>query len=303
MKYKEMKVFSASQKQALTLFRCVKCHHRMRLRVNELRCVHCDHRYLIRSGGIIDVLPENSGLTPAQRAGQWQVVARFYDRLWRTRALSLLTGRSLPPEEEHGIVLGSLALKKSAIVLDNACANGFSARAIVADMNRRKISGAVIANDISLPMLRTALDLAKEEGVADRILFVRSDSESMPFSSGSFDGAVCGGSLNEFLRPHNVIDELGRVLKPRGRASFMFQIHSDRHGIGRIQRILGRMSGLTFLTLERALSLFEPLFKPTVTLHEGVIAFVRIEPVRSRRSIKNRNSSNKRKSHVKFRRP
>ncbi len=271
-----MTTLSPHQERALSAFRCVRCMHRMNRDRNGLRCYNCAHAYPILADGIVDVTGKPSRrLTLAQWIGQMRVVAKLYDRLWRTRALSVLTGKKVPPREEFHRMLDAIMARRPRLVLDNACANAYYGRALARRMKRLGNEGVVIANDISLPMLRTARSLARQEHVADRILLVRSDSELMPFLSSTFDGAVCGGTLNEFRDPERVLAELHRVLEPEAPASMMMQVAApDR--IGHIQKMLGRIAGLVFPTAKEAVSSMLRHFKVTVTLNEGAVLMVRL---------------------------
>jgi SAM-dependent methyltransferase len=43
-------------------------------------------------------------------------------------------------------------------------------------------------------------------------------AESLPFADASFDSVVCQGSLDHFAQPESFLREVGRILKPEGRA-------------------------------------------------------------------------------------
>ena len=203
-------------------------------------------------------------------------MAWLYDRVWRGKAFRILTGRNHPPRRELQKVLEAIDIDSSAVVLDNACANGYYGRSIASKMKRRRSSGVVVANDISLPMLETALHLARQAGVDHRMLFVRSDSESMPFLDKSFDAVMCGGSLNEFRNPDRVVGELHRVMKPSAHGSLMLQIASQAPRLQRFQRILESTSGLVFPTADEVLAMLSRRFRVAVTLQEGALLMVRL---------------------------
>jgi len=268
--------FSPFQLRAISALRCVRCHNPMRPEKEALRCFNCGNSYQILPGNIIDITGRPAAeLTLAQRAGQWRMVAWLYDRIWRTRALSVLTGRRFSSRTEIRKILDSVDVARAEVILDNACANAYYGRAAARSMKRLRSRGGVIANDISLPMLRTALSLARKERLDDRILFIRSDSQEMPFASGSLDGALCGGSLNEFRHPQRVLAELHRVLKRKAHAGLMMQVaSSDR--LGYVQRLLGGVSGLAFPTAQEALGWMRRHFVATVTHEEGAVLMVKL---------------------------
>jgi ubiquinone/menaquinone biosynthesis C-methylase UbiE len=144
-------------------------------------------------------------------------------------------------------------------------------------MKRLRTTGAVIANDLSLPMLRTAQSLSKKEHLDERILFVRSDSEEMPFGNGTLDGAVCGGSLNEFQQPQRMLAELHRALKLGAHAGLMMQVAAPAP-LGSMQKLLGGFSGLAFPTAQEALNWMRRHFVATVTHEEGAVLMVKLAP-------------------------
>lgn len=263
--------FSPNQRRALALFHCNHCSDAMELAADALQCVTCLRSYPILPGGIIDAVGRiEHPLSLAQRSGQWPMTAELYDRFWRKRALSLLAGVSFPPELEIEIVARTVELDSVGVLLDNACGNAYYGRALAASMERRAKIGVVIANDLSLPMLRKAHSYALSEGVAGRILFVRSDSERMPFLSSSIDAITCGGSFNEFQSPAAYLAEVRRVLRPGGRMSLMCQVRSDRR-MAALQRLIGRVGGLRFPSHEELIDSLGGYLSVEAVLHVGSV--------------------------------
>jgi ubiquinone/menaquinone biosynthesis C-methylase UbiE len=70
--------------------------------------------------------------------------------------------------------------------------------------------------DISQDMVAIAERNAVEYGLQDRVEYIISDAGSMPFDGNHFDGAFTNGSLHEWSRPEDIINEVHRVLKPGG---------------------------------------------------------------------------------------
>ena len=274
--------FSEYQQMALLLFRCVLCKEPMTVQPSFLSCSRCGHRYPIGTTGIIHVIGRDlQKLTAAQRAGQWKIVAGNYDLLWRQRALTLLTGRPFSPKEELDLVAKNVDIFSEKTILDNACGNAFYGRGIAKRLEQGGRPGVIVANDISLEMLNQARKLAVQEKVEHRILFVRSDSESMPFQAEIFDGVVCGGSLNEFTSPVQVLSEFQRVMTTGATASVMFQVLSQNKVLALMQKVLGALSGLEFLSPSEASYRLSKLFDLNDLIQEGVILIARLSMANS----------------------
>jgi ubiquinone/menaquinone biosynthesis C-methylase UbiE len=73
------------------------------------------------------------------------------------------------------------------------------------------------ALEISPDMITIAERNAKEYGLQDRATYVKGDAREMPFDDNTFDAAFTNGSLHEWSQPKKVLNEIHRVLKPRGR--------------------------------------------------------------------------------------
>lgn len=225
----------------------------------RLRCRDCGQSLAFDRFGVLLGMPDMTRpLTPAQRAGQWSWTARAYDG-WRRRSLSLLTGATFSAEREWHLLFGELPMGGPRAYLDNATATGYLGRALARRMATTESRFVVIANDLSLPMLHRAAALARREGVADRMFFIHAASESLPFRSGSVDGILCGGTLNEFSDSDRVLREWARVLSPGGSVSAMLQTQATGWR-GWLQRHLGRSIGLTIESTQRTLDRFDAVF-------------------------------------------
>jgi ubiquinone/menaquinone biosynthesis C-methylase UbiE len=73
------------------------------------------------------------------------------------------------------------------------------------------------ALEISPDMITIAERNAKEYGLQNRATYVKGDAREMPFDDNTFDAAFTNGSLHEWSQPRKVLNEVHRVLKPRGR--------------------------------------------------------------------------------------
>lgn len=279
------------QRVALRALRCVQCDGPMMASESFLSCPSCAQRYPLIDGAIVDVTggPRNR-LTVARRSGQWTIVARSYDRFWRRRALAILTGRPFTPAEELDLAAESLTLDSATVILDNACASGFYSRGLAKRMEQEGQGGVIIANDLSLAMLREARRLATLEGVDHRILFVRSDSEAMPLLNESISGVVCGGSLNEFSSPENVLAEFERVMKSGARANVMMQILSRGWVVAAAQKALGLLTGLQFPTVDQAKERLSRQFHLKVLVQEGLLLIARLSVSGAQEAVRRRES-------------
>jgi len=70
--------------------------------------------------------------------------------------------------------------------------------------------------DISTDMLSIAERHAKEYGLSDRVEYIHSSGDRMPFEDESFDAVFTNGSLHEWSNPKDTFNEIWRVLKKEG---------------------------------------------------------------------------------------
>ena len=71
--------------------------------------------------------------------------------------------------------------------------------------------------DISPAMLTIARRNADEYGLTDRTEYVEGDAYKIPFEDSYFDAVFTNGSIHEWARPVEIINEMNRVLKPDGK--------------------------------------------------------------------------------------
>ncbi len=216
--------------------------------------------------------PVLADMSPAQRMGQRTWTARTYDA-WRRRSLTLLTGEPFPPDREWHLHFGELPVGRRRVYLDNATATGHLGRALARRLSTTDAEFVVIANDLSLPMLRQALNLARRDGIGDRMFFIHAASEQLPLRPGSVDGILCGGSLNEFTNADRVLQEWARVLSPGGAVSVMLQTQATGWK-GWLQRMLAPRLGLSIETAEEAIARFDAVFERRRWLTFGPILFL-----------------------------
>ena len=99
-------------------------------------------------------------------------------------------------------------------VLDVATGGGHTALAFAG------FTPAVIATDLTLPMLEAARGFIRDKGAAN-VRFLASDVEALPFRDASFGVVTCRIAAHHFPAILPALKEIARVLKPGG--SFLLQ--------------------------------------------------------------------------------
>ena len=192
----------------------------------------------------------------------------LYEPLWRVHALSLLTGEDFPNERELEIIFDLVEASRDGLYLDLGCSAGLYTRGLQAKLGD---TGSIIGIDISPSMLGEATRRAKRSGISPS--FARADAANLPFTSGVFTGAVCGGSLNEFGNPARTLQERRRVLAPNGRIAIMGILKATTSWGRRLQRFLSR-GGVRFFEPKEVTSLLDHAgFEPDPLRIHGAVFF------------------------------
>src|SRR5919202_4617360 len=198
-----------------------------------LKCDRCQHVTAIRDG-IVDAI--GSGpvpLIPAQIANYLPMAAWSYERLWRWKALDLLSGRHFPLVEELQQVCALLEPERGGLLVDVACSTALYARAFA-----KVAPGAIVAAvDHSGAMLREARRYSQREGL--HLSFLRASAQALPFYSASAAGYGRGGSLNEIGDIDTALREARRVLRRTGRFVSMNLLAAESAWGRPLQRLLG----------------------------------------------------------------
>jgi len=71
--------------------------------------------------------------------------------------------------------------------------------------------------DISQNMIEIATLNSRNYDLVDRVEYVIGDACEMPFEDNYFNAVFSSGSLHEWVKPAEIINEINRVLKPVGR--------------------------------------------------------------------------------------
>ncbi|RRR68410.1 MAG: class I SAM-dependent methyltransferase [Candidatus Viridilinea halotolerans] len=210
----------------------------------RLRCTGCGRHYTIRAG-VADLLPRyRLPASPTQITNALPLTAWLYERLWRPRALSLLSGVALGYERELPLLTELAAAQRGGLMVDVACSSGLYARHL--ERARGNAPGHVIGIDHAFPMLRQARKLAQQEGL--RISFVRAQAQVLPLADGAATFVAMGGSLNEIGDSRAALQQMRRVMAHDGRCFLMCLVAAERTLGQAVQHMLA-LGGLEFLPL------------------------------------------------------
>lgn len=105
----------------------------------------------------------------------------------------------------------------------------------------------LVGIDVSPAMVRTACDNIALAGISDRVQVREANVNDMPFGDGVFDIVVSTGSVHHWKDPVGGLNEIHRVLTPRGYA-LMYDVVSDtpRAVLAEAEREFGRLRTLLF---------------------------------------------------------
>jgi len=220
------------------------------IREGKARSPATGETYEIKDG-YLDLLKTRTGADSLANLTNFLPGAgRGYEPLWRVRSLSLLTGESFPNERELEIIMRLVRPTGNGRYLDLGCSAGLYTRGLARELE----GGAAVGLDISPSMLREAGRRARASGA--RLSFVRANAKNLPFFDASFEGAVCGGTLNEFGDPARVLRETCRVLQPGGRLAIMGILRASSPRGRRLQRFLAT-GGIRFFQPDQLQSLLD----------------------------------------------
>jgi ubiquinone/menaquinone biosynthesis C-methylase UbiE len=88
------------------------------------------------------------------------------------------------------------------------------------------------AIEISSDMIKMAERNAEEYRLDNRVDYVNSDAQTMPFDDNMFDGVFTNGSLHEWSQPLKIFNEIYRVLKSDGKY-FLSDMRRDMNPFGK----------------------------------------------------------------------
>jgi ubiquinone/menaquinone biosynthesis C-methylase UbiE len=102
-------------------------------------------------------------------------------------------------------------IRQGSCVLDVGCGTGYTTEAVL----KRLEIGEVDGIDMTPQQLRKAARRLNPEKVV--VNLSRGDAENLPFKNETFDAIVSFGALEYFPHPKKALQEMARVVKPRGR--------------------------------------------------------------------------------------
>jgi ubiquinone/menaquinone biosynthesis C-methylase UbiE len=114
-------------------------------------------------------------------------------------------------------MMEAVRLRPGEVVLDVGCGSGVLDRWLARYTTQ---ANRIIGIDVNRYLLREAMGLAMQEGLADVITFQEGDAEALPFSDNHVDVAVAFTVLEEG-NADRMLAEIVRVTKPGGRAAVM----------------------------------------------------------------------------------
>lgn len=169
---------------------------------------------------------------------------QIYEKVWRPRALSRLTGRLFPVSHELDLVSAWAAIRPGDLVVDLGTSTGLYARGLAHKTLGLSPAPRFVALDAAPGMLLAARSYARRDGL-ESLTYLRAMAERLPFEAASADVVVCGGSLNEFRSMEAALREARRVLKSDGRFVVMALTRAESSA-GRLTQAALRASGIHF---------------------------------------------------------
>jgi ubiquinone/menaquinone biosynthesis C-methylase UbiE len=132
---------------------------------------------------------------------KWDLEAEKYDDKYKTFFIH-------PMQEK---IVSVIDLKENQRLLDVGCGTG---RALRYASNLVNGQGEFYGIDLSAKMIE--ISKAKASGY-DNMLFYKANAEKLPFADNFFNLIMCSNSFHHYYNPDIVLNEMYRVLQPKGR--------------------------------------------------------------------------------------
>lgn len=193
-------------------------------------------------GGILDLAlaVKPTALTMAGWSNHVPPTPQIYERLWRKRALSIMTGSSFPVARELALMNEWIEPQNGEFILDVGTSTGLYARGLAAT----PAAPTIFAMDLAWGMLREAQGYIRREQQKG-IVLMRAAAENLPFHDGTLDAVVVGGSLNEMKLASVALREAYRVTRRGGRMFVMSLTRATNAPVRLLQRFL-QTGGIQF---------------------------------------------------------
>jgi ubiquinone/menaquinone biosynthesis C-methylase UbiE len=190
--------------------------------------------------GFLDLVTDDGieRMTIAQRAMENPALARIYEKVWRPAFTRAFSFGGTATRSHTNEAIDKLRSRNAGHFLDVACGPGLHTRKLGDGAD-----GFVVGLDLSIPMLREAVRSTSNEHVA----YLRADAHHLPFADGTFDAACCLAALYLIPEPHQVIDEMIRVLKPGGILAIFTTADVKLTRLPMVKPTLSRVAGLNVL--------------------------------------------------------
>src|SRR5258708_2474379 len=151
--------------------------------------------------------------SPIRVDSEQQQVKQCCANLYESDLARFLLGDSFHPGglQLTGQLGRMLGLNSARRVLDVACGKGTTAIFLA-----KEFGCEVLGIDYGEQNVQVARSLARTEHLESQVQFERSDAESLPFSDGSFDAAICECGFCTFPDKASAARECFRVLRRGG---------------------------------------------------------------------------------------
>ena len=141
------------------------------------------------------------------------VAVQAYDKISRWPQFRLLRMMIVGELKKHN---------PNGVLIDVGCGPGY----LVVETAKSFPHLTVIGVDISEEMVQKATDTASGLGIGEKVSFRRGDIQGLPFEDHSMDFVVSTLSLHHWSEPKSAMEEVNRVLKPRGQF-LIFDVRRD----------------------------------------------------------------------------
>jgi ubiquinone/menaquinone biosynthesis C-methylase UbiE len=139
-------------------------------------------------------------------------------------------GRGEEMEQHHISItqqtLALMGLKPGERVLDLGCGAGWATRLLAQLVSGGERSGQVIGLDVSDEMVRRARGASTQY---DNVLFVVGSAQQIPWEENFFDKVLSVESFYYYGDQDGALDELFRVIAPRGELFILINLYRDNH--------------------------------------------------------------------------